>query len=214
MRITASTERMASSPKEDQCHNSPGRILIPTQVHARDARLPWPAPEVTASRYASSPHKPWPSRASSTSAGAVQTQGAVSFYRGRLEGAVRRAPPPRSMRYLRFSIHLASACEPRPSVASIAALNPRNACSLDMTPLVRGCSARSARKPLTAWVKPPMLTRMSARCFAKIRCSSRLFTWPHGLTRTSAEARRSPAAGAGGGLPPLGPHVRFSRPPG
>jgi hypothetical protein len=27
-----------------------------------------------------------------------------------------------------------------------------------MRPLVRGCSARSARKPLTAWVKSPMFT--------------------------------------------------------
>ena len=78
--------------------------------------------------------------------------------------------------HLRSSIHLVSACEPRPSAASIAALNPRNAWSLDMTPSVRGCSARSARKPLTAWVKPPMLTRMSARCFASLRCSSRPFT--------------------------------------
>ena len=38
-----------------------------------------------------------------------------------------------------------------------------------MTPSVRGCLARSAHKPLTAWVKPPMLTRMSARCFAPLR---------------------------------------------
>ena len=33
---------------------------------------------------------------------------------------------------------------------SIAALNPSSAWSLDMTPLVRGCSARSARNPATA----------------------------------------------------------------
>ena len=75
--------------------------------------------------------------------------------------------------HLKSSIHLVSACEPRPSAASIAARNPRNAWSRDMTPSVRGCLARSARKPLTAWVKPPMLTRMSARCFARLRCSSR-----------------------------------------
>ena len=42
------------------------------------------------------------------------------------------------------------ACELRPSAAPIAALYPRIACSLDMTPLVRGFSARSARKPATA----------------------------------------------------------------
>jgi hypothetical protein len=40
--------------------------------------------------------------------------------------------------HLKSSIHLVSACEPRPSAASIAALNPHNAWSLDMTPLVRG----------------------------------------------------------------------------
>jgi hypothetical protein len=33
-------------------------------------------------------------------------------------------------------------------------------------------------KLFTAWVKPPMPTRMSARCFASLRCSSRLFTQP------------------------------------
>ena len=50
--------------------------------------------------------------------------------------------------HLKSSIHLVSACEPRPSAASIAALSPRNAWSRDKTPSVRGCSARSARKPL------------------------------------------------------------------
>ena len=47
--------------------------------------------------------------------------------------------------HLKSSIHWVSACEPRPSAASIAALKPRNTWSLDMTPLVRGCSARSAQ---------------------------------------------------------------------
>ena len=42
------------------------------------------------------------------------------------------------MPYLRPSIHSVSACEPRPSAASIAALYPRRAWSLDMTPLVGG----------------------------------------------------------------------------
>jgi hypothetical protein len=46
--------------------------------------------------------------------------------------------------YLKPSIHSVSACELRPSAASIAALYPRNAWSLDMTPRVSGCSARSA----------------------------------------------------------------------
>ena len=72
--------------------------------------------------------------------------------------------------HLKSSIHLVSSCDPRPSAASIAALDPpRTAWSLDTTPLVRGCSARSARKPVTAGVKLPMLTRMSARCFAKVQ---------------------------------------------
>ena len=78
--------------------------------------------------------------------------------------------------HLKSSIHLVSACEPRPSAASIAALKPRKAWSLDMTPSIRGCSARSARKPFTARVKSPMSTRMSARCFTHVSCSSRLFT--------------------------------------
>jgi len=55
----------------------------------------------------------------------------------------------RAMDYLKPSIQSVSACEPRPSAASIAALYPRNAWSLEMTPLVRGFSARSARKPAT-----------------------------------------------------------------
>ena len=74
------------------------------------------------------------------------------------------------MPYLRPSIHSVSACEPRPSAASAAALYPRRAWSLDMIP------ARSARKPATAAAKPPMATRTSARCFAQVSCSSRLFT--------------------------------------
>jgi hypothetical protein len=81
----------------------------------------------------------------------------------------------RAMRYLRPSIHSVSACEPRPSAASAAALYPRLAWSLDMMPWVRGFSARSARKPATAAVKAPIWTRRSARCFAQVSCSSRLF---------------------------------------
>jgi hypothetical protein len=46
------------------------------------------------------------------------------------------------MRYRKSSIHWVSACELRPSAASIAALYPRIACSLDTTPLVRGFSSR------------------------------------------------------------------------
>ena len=71
------------------------------------------------------------------------------------------------MRYLKPSIHLVSACESRPSAASAAALYPRRAWSLDMTPLVRGFSARSTRKPATASENLPMPTQMSARCFAQ-----------------------------------------------
>ena len=41
------------------------------------------------------------------------------------------------MRYLKLSIHSVSARELRPRAASIAALYPRIAWSLDMTPLVR-----------------------------------------------------------------------------
>ena len=48
--------------------------------------------------------------------------------------------------------------------------------SRDMTPSIRGCWARLARKPLTAAVKSPVSTQMSARCFARLRCSSRPFT--------------------------------------
>jgi len=79
------------------------------------------------------------------------------------------------MRYLKPSIHWVSACELRPSAASIAALYPRLAWSLDMTPLVRGFSARSTRKPATAQAKAPVSTQMRARYFAQVRCSARLF---------------------------------------
>jgi len=72
----------------------------------------------------------------------------------------------RGERYLKPSIHSVSACEPRPSAASAAALYPRIARSLDMTSLVRGFSARSARKPATASENLPMSKQMSARCFA------------------------------------------------
>jgi hypothetical protein len=41
-------------------------------------------------------------------------------------------------RYLRPSIHSVSACEPRPSAASMAVLYPCRAWSLDTTPLVTG----------------------------------------------------------------------------
>jgi hypothetical protein len=50
-----------------------------------------------------------------------------------------------SSSHLKPSIHSVSACEPRPSAASIAALYPRIAWSLDTTPLVRGFASRSAR---------------------------------------------------------------------
>jgi hypothetical protein len=49
------------------------------------------------------------------------------------------------MRYLKPSIHSVSACEPRPSAASAAALYPRIACSLDMTPWVRVVGEVSAQ---------------------------------------------------------------------
>jgi hypothetical protein len=42
------------------------------------------------------------------------------------------------MDYLKASIQSVSVCEARPSAASIAALYPRNAWSLEMMPLVRG----------------------------------------------------------------------------
>ena len=79
------------------------------------------------------------------------------------------------MPYLRPSIHSVGACEPRPSAASVAALYPRIAWSLDTTPLVRGFASRSARKDATASEKWPTSTQMSARCFAQLSCSSRLF---------------------------------------
>jgi hypothetical protein len=40
--------------------------------------------------------------------------------------------------------------------------------------MVMGCSMSWARKPATAEVKAPISMQMSARCFAQIRCSSRL----------------------------------------
>ena len=60
--------------------------------------------------------------------------------------------------YGRPSIQSVSACEPRPRAASIAALYPRNAWSLDMMLLVRGLSARSVRKPATAAANSPKST--------------------------------------------------------
>ncbi len=90
------------------------------------------------------------------------------------------------MRYRKSSIHWVSACELRPSAASIAALYPRIARSLVMTPLVRGFSSRSARKPATASENLPMSTQMSARCFAQVNCSSRLFMRPIVTARRGA----------------------------
>ena len=71
----------------------------------------------------------------------VATPVARSWARARAGGGELRAC---AMRYLRPSIHSVSACEPRPSAASIAALYPRLAWSLDTTPLVRGISSRSS----------------------------------------------------------------------
>jgi hypothetical protein len=88
------------------------------------------------------------------------------------------------MPYLRPSIHSVSACDPRPSAASIAALYPRIACSLDMAPL-----SRSARKPATASAKRPMSTQMTSRARASRRASS-------GRRRRSSRLLRPPK-GAG-----------------
>ena len=98
----------------------------------------------------------------------------------------------RAMRYLKPSIHSVSACEPRPSAASIAALYPRIAWSLDTTPLVRGFASRSERKNATASEKWPMSTQMSARCFAQVSCSSRLFMRP--IVRRAGALARMPSA--------------------
>jgi hypothetical protein len=87
------------------------------------------------------------------------------------------------MRYPKPSIHSVSACEPRPSAASIAALYPRIPCSLDMS--------RSARKPATASAKRPTPTQMSARCFAQVNCSSRLFM-VRGAYAANAKRRHLP----------------------
>ena len=70
--------------------------------------------------------------------------------------------------HLKSSIHLVSACEPRPSAASIAALNPRNAWSLDTTPLVRGCSARSAQSRHGVSKSCPAATRGERTLFAPV----------------------------------------------
>jgi hypothetical protein len=56
---------------------------------------------------------------------------------------------------------------PKAPAAGIAALYPRIAWSLDMM--------RAARRPATASEKLPLPTQMSARCFAQVSCSSRLF---------------------------------------
>ena len=40
----------------------------------------------------------------------------------------------------------------------------------------QGVLGEVPRKPATAQVKLPMSTQMSARCFAQVSCSSRLFT--------------------------------------
>jgi hypothetical protein len=113
----------------------------------------------------------------------------------------RRQPKPTSgrgdnQRYLKPSIHSVSACEPRPSAASIAALYPRLAWSLDTTPLVRGFSSRSARKPATASEKWPTSTQTSARHFAQVSCSSRLFMRPTVRRAGSYAKRQSRQAGA------------------
>ena len=113
-----------------------------------------------------------------------------------------------AMRYLKPSIHSVSACEPRPSAASIAALYPRNAWSLDMTLLVRGLSARSARKPATASAK-------CAHVYADERalfCPGQLFltalhgtSWSRSLPRRGAGSPASKLLGSA--------CVRFPWPP-
>jgi hypothetical protein len=79
--------------------------------------------------------------------------------------------------HLNCSIHSVSACEPRPSAASIAALYPRSAWSLDMRPLVRGFSARSERKAATASVKSPMSTQMSGGSSSSMGRAIRIFSF-------------------------------------
>jgi hypothetical protein len=99
----------------------------------------------------------------------------------------------------------------------MAALYPRRAWSLDTTPLVRGFSSRPTRKAATASEKWPMSTQMSARCFAQVSYSPRLFmfdlaplchqvesmrqssTWPRSLP-CSRRPRRRPKATSGGGV--------------
>jgi hypothetical protein len=92
------------------------------------------------------------------------------------------------MRYRKPSIHSISACKPRPSAASIAALYPRIAWSLEMTPLVGGLSARSARKPPHG-VREPAHTDADERA---LLCPGQVFlTALHGFTpcATSAPSR-------------------------
>ena len=80
------------------------------------------------------------------------------------------------MRHLKPSIHSVSACEPRPSAASIAALYPRIACSLDMTPLVRGFSSGRRASPLQRRRTLPMSTQVSARAaLPRLSCPSTAF---------------------------------------
>ena len=58
----------------------------------------------------------------------------------------------------------------------------------------------SARKPATASAKRPMSTQMSARCFAQVSCSSRLFMRPV-VRRAGALARMPSAKGDKRGAP-------------
>ena len=71
----------------------------------------------------------------------------------------------------------------RPNAASIAALNPRNGQSLDMTPLVKGCSARSAQ------------SRRSVVELARVHVVSARFFWPDQVFRSSLRLFCAPAPG-------------------
>jgi hypothetical protein len=91
------------------------------------------------------------------------------------------------MRYRKPSIHSVSACEPRPSAASIAALYPRLAWSLDTTPLVWGFASRFGAQE-----------RHSVGEVAHVYAGERALLCPGQLFFTALHAAESPACRGGG----------------
>jgi hypothetical protein len=88
----------------------------------------------------------------------------------------RQRSPPTSLSWVRWPMEISFACHQFPADIRPSPLRSLTTLGRWMTPLVRACPARSARKPATAW-ESPIFTQMSARCFSS--------SVPHGCESAS-----------------------------